>query len=286
MTEAPKVSEEMARRLLKHRAVDSHKGDNGIVLVVGGSWLYHGAPYLSATAAERSGVDLVYLCIPESNATAVRALSPNLIIVPRPDVKLTVGAVNKVLKWIPEDKINATVIGPGLGRQTMDGVVKMVSELKLKGSKILLDADALRTPAVEAAKNMQAVITPHSGEFKRIFNVEPEKSIESRVDQVRELASKSGLVILLKGHISVISDGKRVAINDRGTPAMTVGGTGDVLSGIVAGLMAKGLDPFDAASLGAYFNGLAGEAAASKLGMHIVATDVVNEIAKVMMPFD
>ncbi len=286
MIDAPKVSEEMARRLLKHRPPDSHKGENGVVLVVGGSWLYHGAPFLSATAAERSGVDLVYLCVPESNATAVRALSPNLIVIPRPDVKLTVGAVNKVLKWIPEEKINATVIGPGLGRQKMDGVVKLISEMKLKGSKILLDADALRTPAVDAAKNTQTVVTPHSGEFKRLFNTEPEKSIETRINQVRDLAEKNGIVILLKGPISVISDGKRVAINDRGTPAMTVGGTGDVLAGVVAGLMAKGLDPFDAASLGAYFNGLAGEAAASRLGMHIVASDIVGELAKVMMPFD
>jgi ADP-dependent NAD(P)H-hydrate dehydratase len=286
LIDAPKVSEETARRLLKRRAVDSHKGDNGIVLVVGGSWLYHGAPFLSATAAERTGVDLVYLCVPESNVTAIRALSPNLIVIPRPDVKLTVGAVNKVMKWIPEKKINATVIGPGLGRQNMDGVVKLISELKLKGSKILLDADALRTSPVAAAKNAQTVITPHAGEFQRIFNVEPEKSIETRVNQVRDLAEKSGVTILLKGHISVISDGKHVAINDKGTPAMTVGGTGDVLSGVVAGLLAKGLEPFDAASLGAYFNGLAGEAAANKLGMHILASDLVEELAKVMMPFD
>ncbi len=252
--------------------------------VVGGGRLYHGAPFLSASAALRSGIDLVYLCVPQSIATAVRALSPNLIVIPRPDVKLTVGAVNKLLKWLPE--LNAITVGPGLGRQRTDGACKLVRELDSDGVKVVLDADGLRSDIVKAVKDREAVITPHAGEFRRLFNTDTQSSVESRIKKVREMSEKNGVIILLKGRVDVISDGDRVAVNHTGSPAMTAGGTGDVLSGIVAGLLAKGLEPFYAASAAAYFNGLAGEKAAEKMGMHIVASDLINELPEVMRKYD
>ncbi|MFQ6134731.1 MAG: NAD(P)H-hydrate dehydratase [Nitrososphaerales archaeon] len=284
MAEAVKVSEEMIRSVLKPRSPDSRKGDNGVVAVVGGGRLYHGAPFLSASAALRSGVDLAYLCVPQSIATAVRALSPNVIVIPRPDVKLTVGAVNKLLKWLPE--VDAVVVGPGLGRQRTDGACKLVRELASDGVKVVLDADGLRSDIVEAVKGGEAVITPHAGEFRRLFNTDIESSVESRVEKVREMSEKSGVTILLKGRVDVISDGGRAALNHTGSPAMTAGGTGDVLSGVVAGLLAKGLEPFYAASSAAYFNGLAGEKAAERRGMHIVASDLIDELPGVMRKFD
>ncbi|HEY4699449.1 MAG TPA: NAD(P)H-hydrate dehydratase [Nitrososphaerales archaeon] len=284
MVQTVKVTEEMVRTNLRNRALDSRKGQNGVVSVIGGSRLYHGAPFLAAYAALRSGVDLVYLSVPQSISTAVRALSPDLIIIPRPDVKLTTGAVNRLLNWLPET--GSAVIGPGLGHQKRDGVCKLVSELALKDIKIVLDADALTNDIVNKVRNKKSVITPHAGEFKRVFNVEVESSVESRIEKVEEMARRSGVTILLKGPIDVISDGEKTALNHTGSQAMTVGGTGDVLSGIVAGLLAKGLEPFYAASIAAYFNGLAGEKAAEKRGMHIVASDLFNEIPAVMKPFD
>jgi NAD(P)H-hydrate epimerase len=284
MAEALKVSEEMIRSVLKPRSPDSRKGENGVVAVVGGGRLYHGAPFLSASAALRSGIDLVYLCVPQSIATAVRALSPNLIVIPRPDVKLTVGAVNKLLKWLPE--LNAITVGPGLGRQRTDGACKLVREIDSDGVKVVLDADGLRSDIVKAVKDREAVITPHAGEFRRLFNTDIQSSVESRIKKVREMSEKNGVTILLKGRVDVISDGDRVAVNHTGSPAMTAGGTGDVLSGIVTGLLAKGLEPFYAASAAAYFNGLAGEKAAEKMGMHIVASDLINELPEVMRKYD
>lgn len=284
MTETIRISEETAKTILKPRSPDSRKGENGVVAVVGGGRLYHGAPFLSAAAALRSGVDLVYLCVPQPIATAVRALSPDFIVIPRPDVKLTVGAVNKLLKWLPD--VGAAVVGPGLGRQKMDGACKLVRELAFKGVKLVLDADALNKGVVEAAGGREAVVTPHAGEFKRVFDVELDRTVESRVEKVREMAERSRVTILLKGRVDVISDGVRVALNYTGSPAMTVGGTGDVLSGVTAALLAKGVEPFYAASLAAYFNGLAGENAAEKRGMHIVASDLLEEIPRVMMKFD
>ncbi len=278
------VSQEVASSAFKPRRADSRKGENGVIGVVGGSSLYHGAPTLTALAALRSGVDLVYLCVPRAISTAVRAISPNLIVLPLPDSKMTIGNANKLLKWLP--KIQALAMGPGMARQRTDGMIRIVGELASNGVKILLDADGLHKEVVARLRERPAVITPHAGEFARVFGVELITETEKRVAAVKEAASQSRVTILLKGRVDVISDGSRVALNRTGTAAMTVGGTGDVLSGVVAGLMAKGAEPFEAAVAGAYVNGLAGERAAERLGLHITATDVIEELPFVMKQFD
>jgi len=282
---AATISEEDVRKLFKPRRRDSRKGENGVVVVVGGGRLYHGAPFLTASAALRSGMDLVFLAVPKAISEAVRALSPNLIVIPLPDVKLTVGSVNKLLRWLP-DRVDSAAIGPGLGRQKTDGICKLARELALSGVKLVLDADALRREVIEAVKGRQVVVTPHSGEFRRLFDVELAARVDERVEKVREMAASSGVTILLKGMVDVVSDGARVNLNYTGTPAMTTGGTGDVLTGIVAGFLAKGLDPFEAASAAAYVNGLAGERVAERLGMHITASDLIEELPYVLKNLD
>lgn len=278
------VSEELVKSTMKSRSPDSRKGENGSVAVIGGGRIYHGAPFLSASAALRSGVDLVYLCVPQIITSAVRSLSPNIIVIPRPDVKITIGAVNKFLKWLP--KVDAAVIGPGLDRQRTDGSSKLVRELLLDGTKVVIDADALRTDIIESAKNKSAVLTPHAGEFTRLFGIDLDLSLDSRMESVKKMAADSQLTILLKGKVDIISDGTNIALNRTGSAAMTAGGTGDVLSGIVAGLLAKGLEPFNAAAVGAYFNGLIGEKVAESKGFHLVASDMIDNISNVMMNFD
>lgn len=278
------ATKRLAAKAFRPRRAESRKGENGIVCVVGGSALYHGAPFLAASGALRSGVDLVYLAVPRVIATAVRALSPNLIVMPLPDVKLTPGCVNRLLKWLP--KVDALVLGPGLGKQRPDGMQLLVRELCSSGVKILLDADALVSAVVQEVKGKPSVITPHAGEFKRVFDRDCGSSEKERAEAVREQAALAATTILLKGPTDVISDGARVVLNRTGTPAMTVGGTGDVLSGLVAGLMSKGAEPMDAAIAGAYANGLAGERAAARLGLHITATDVLEELPPVLRQFD
>jgi|TARA_Y100000031_G_scaffold142367_1_gene171833 NAD(P)H-hydrate epimerase len=278
------VSEKYVRSVLKPRNPDSRKGENGSVAVIGGGRLYHGAPFLTASSALRCGVDLLYLCVPQTITTAVRALSPNIIVIPRPDVKLTIGAVNKLLRWLP--KVDSIVLGPGLGRQRTDGSTKLVRELASDGVKVVLDADALRTDIVNTVKGRNAVITPHLGEFKRLFDIDITTSLDDRVEAVKKMAAKNDITILLKSRIDVISNGTKVILNKTGSPAMTAGGTGDILSGIVAGLLAKGLDAFDAAALGAFFNGLAGEKVAETKGFHLVASDMLDEIPSTMMKFE
>lgn len=279
-----RVTEDLVSKALPRRRPDSRKGENGVVAVIGGSWLYHGAPTLAALSALRSGVDLVYLAVPRVISTAVRALSPNLIVIPLPDSKLTPGCVNKLLGMLPP--INAAVLGPGLGKQKTEGMRRLARELAIAKTKILLDADALTSDVVAVVKGRPSVVTPHAGEFRRVFGLEVGPEMAERAEAVKAKAYESGTTILLKGRVDVISDGERVALNETGTAAMTVGGTGDVLSGLVAGIMAREVEPFLAAAVGAYVNGLAGERAASRLGFHMVATDLLEEIPLVMKNFD
>jgi NAD(P)H-hydrate epimerase len=279
-----KVDAGFVAGVIPARKKDSHKRMNGTVCVVGGSRLYHGAPFLCASGAMRSGVDLVFIAVPAPIASPIRALSPDFIVVPLPDSKLTRGNVSKLLAWVPE--VDAFAVGPGLGPQKPELVAQALNRMKGEGRALVVDADALRQQIIQSLKGTPAVVTPHAREFERLFGVKLPDDLDGRVTVVAAQAKAAGLTVLLKGPTDLISDGSRVALNDTHSPAMTVGGTGDVLTGIVAGLLAKKVAPFDAACAGAYINGAAGAEAAKELGMHITASDVVNQIANVTKRFD
>jgi ADP-dependent NAD(P)H-hydrate dehydratase len=278
------VDERMVRDAIPPRRKDAHKRMNGTVCVVGGSRLYHGAPFLCASGAMRAGVDLVYIAVPASIAPSVRALSPDFIVVPLPDGKLTRGNVSKVLSWV--ERVDAYAVGPGLGAQNPEWVAHALNEMKGEGRGLVVDADALRPQVLGSLKGTRAVVTPHAGEFERLFGVTLPQDVGGRVEAVSSCAKRAEVTVLLKGPTDVIADGKRVALNETHSPAMTVGGTGDVLTGITAGLVAKGAEPFEAACAAAYVNGAAGVEAAKLLGMHITASDVANQIGNVMKRFD
>lgn len=278
------VDEEIVKKAVKPRKVSSHKGQNGVVLVIGGSWMYHGAPFLSAMAALRAGVDLAYIAAPEKTSISIRALSPNVIVIPLTDLRLTRGASRRFMKILPS--VDSIVIGPGLAEGSEKGIEYVIQEALALDKKLVLDATALYPGVLQRVSGRKVVMTPHAGEFKRVFREELSTELYERINKVKEKASESKVTILLKGMIDVISDGERTAINKTGTPAMTTGGTGDVLTGIVAALLAKGAEPFEAAAAGAWINGRAGEEATSIYGLHIAATDVIECIPKVMKPFD
>ena len=278
------VDEEFVRDVVKPRSRRSHKGENGVVLVVGGSWLYHGAPFLAAMAALRTGVDLAYIAAPEKVATAIRSLSPNLIVLPLTDMKLTRGAARRVLKLLPE--ADSLVIGPGLASGSEPGIEVVVEEAAAQGKGVVLDATALYPGILAKVRGRRVVLTPHAGEYRRVFGRQVPEELELRASEVRDRAQGEKITILLKGWVDVISDGVDVAVNRTGTPAMTVGGTGDILAGVVAALLAKGADPFKAAAAGAWINGKAGEKAAERHGLHILATDLIDMLPEVLKPFD
>lgn len=280
------VDEAYVRAKLPPRRRDSHKGMNGVVCVVGGSRTYHGAPFLCAMAAARTGSDLVYLAVPSVVATPVRSLSPDLIVLPLPDSKLTRGNAKRLASWLPD--LGCIGIGPGLGPQNPVELKSALATLSAKCQSLVVDADALRPDILEAPQGQLAkmVVTPHAREFERLFGQKVPDALEARVPVVRKAAGEHGVVVLLKGPTDVVSDGESVGLNNTHSPAMTVGGTGDVLTGVTSGLCAKGMGRFEAACCAAYVNGLAGAGAANELGLHIVASDVVERIPKAMKRFD
>ncbi len=271
-------------KVVPPRKKDSHKRMNGTVCVVGGSRLYHGAPFLCATGAMRSGVDLVYIAVPASIAAPIRALSPDFIVVPLPDSKLTRGNVSKLMAWV--SGVDTFAVGPGLGAQKPESVAQALNQFKGEGRSLVVDADALRPQILPSLKGARSVVTPHAGEFERLFGERLPDDLEGRVKTVSAHAKKSAVTVLLKGPTDVISDGDRVGLNNIHSPAMTVGGTGDVLTGVTAGLLARRVSPFEAACAAAFINGSAGFEAAGQYGMHITASDVANQIANAMKKFD
>jgi ADP-dependent NAD(P)H-hydrate dehydratase len=278
------IDEKMVGTVIPPRKKTSHKRMNGTVCVVGGSRLYHGAPFLCGTGAMRSGVDLVFLAVPAMIAPSVRALSPDFIVIPLPDAKLSRGNVSKLMSWV--EGVDTFAVGPGLGPQKPEWVAQALNEMKGTPGGLVVDADALRPQVLASLRSAHAVVTPHAKEFERLFGEALPDDLEGRVDAVTRCAKKGGVTVLLKGPTDIVSDGTRTALNDTHSPAMTVGGTGDVLTGVTAGLMAKRVTPFEAACAAVYINGSAGVEAAKLYGLHITASDVANQIANVMKGFD
>jgi ADP-dependent NAD(P)H-hydrate dehydratase len=274
----------LVQDLVVPRIATSKKGDNGIVLVVGGNRIYHGAPLLASLAALRSGTDLVYTAVPRSNIVATRSFSPNIIALPLPDDKLTVGSSNRLLAEIPK-RPDSAAIGMGMTIAKPAALLTIIKGLLARGSKLVLDASALIPSMLDEISGTETIITPHIGEYKRIFGENLPDSEVERISNIQKCAKQYRIVILLKGWIDIISDGERVGINRTHNCAMTVGGTGDILTGIVAGLLTK-VKPFEASLLGSYFNGVAGNLAYKRIGLHLAATDLLEDLPTAMKPFD
>ncbi len=279
------LSSSLVETFIPARNSKSRKGDNGIVLVVGGSYIYHGAPILSSIAALKCGSDLVYTSVPKVNVSSTRAISPNLIVIPLVDQKLTLGAVKKLIGALPRNLHSAT-IGMGLAIQERNSLLHFVKSLLDRDVRLSLDASALIPEVLPILANKNVVVTPHAGEFKRLFGSSPSDSMDERIKLVEEKSKEFGITVLLKGATDVISDGFTTYLNEKKTPAMTVGGTGDVLSGLVAGLLSRNRNSLESAAAAAFINGVSGESAQKRLGLHMTSMDLLDEIPSAMMPFD
>jgi hydroxyethylthiazole kinase-like uncharacterized protein yjeF len=245
--------------LLKKRPQQAHKGFGGEVLIIGGG-PYQGAPYLAGLGALRAGADIVRIASPVFEPV------PDLIY-ERLEGKI-IGAehIEQIMVFV--DQADVVLMGNGLGSRSHH-VVRAIAP---HCTRAVFDADALRTPLPESG---DAIYTPHAGEFERMTGRQPGDDLVSRARAVRDAAAKG--TILLKGPIDIISDGERVRFNRTGTPLMTVGGTGDVLAGITAGLFCQ-LPAFDAACIAAYANGRAGMAVEKVRAGGMLASDLVDHI--------
>ena len=279
------ITSKLVKKFIPIRKSSSRKGDNGKVLVLGGSYIYHGAPALSSLAALRTGADLVYTCVPKINVQSTRAVSPNLIVIPLADSKLTRGAVNKLLGQIPSD-LDSSTIGMGLSIQDPEALKLLVKSLLDRDVRLSLDASALVNYILPLLSGKNVIVTPHPGEFKRMFGEVPPESKKSRIAMVEKFAKKHSVTIILKGSTDIISNGTTTYLNTKNIPAMTVGGTGDILSGIISGILAQNRDVLESAVTATYFNGLAGKMTQKKFGTHMTATDLLDVLPNVMKSFD
>jgi len=275
----------MVRKYIPPRNLNSRKGDNGKVLVVGGSYMYHGAPILSSLAALRTGADLVYTAVPKVNAQASRAISPDLIVIPLADSKLTRGSVNKLLGQIPVG-IDSAAIGMGLAVENIEALKLLIKSLIERDVRLSLDASALRKEILPIIKGKNVVVTPHSGEFERIFGEKIPSNKKTRISTLEKLAKKNSITILLKGQDDIITDGVMTLINSKKTPAMTVGGTGDVLSGIVASMLSRNRNVLESTASAAFLNGQAGKIIQKQFGTHMIASDLIDVLPLVAKMFD
>jgi NAD(P)H-hydrate epimerase len=262
------------------RRDDSHKRQNGVVTVIAGSKDYIGAPVLAAMGAFRTGADLIFILTPSDIRNTVASFIPDFITIPAHKGEVESSDIIKMYK-LPRLKGSTFVIGPGM--METDTTKEALLELLRNKEKrnIIIDASALSIMDEEHLFLLQyhnTVLTPHRGEFRKIFKRKLTGEIEENCKIVSEVALKWQTTILLKGYLDIISDGKRTKINKTGHAGMTVGGTGDVLTGIVAALLSVNNDPFISAYLGAYISGKAGEFAAEKYGVGLMASDIPEHI--------
>ena len=268
--------------ILPDRDPEAHKGSFGKILLLCGSRGYTGAAYLSAMGALRSGAGLVYLGVPES-IYAIEAVKLNEpVVFPLPDEggKMSEKAVPEILERL--GKMDAVLMGCGMG---MSPGTLAVLEAVLKNAKcpVVLDADGINL--VSAHKDLlrgrtaPTVLTPHDGEFLRAGGILG----EDRMASAAEFAREQGCLLLLKGHRTCISDGEVCFENTTGNPGMAVGGSGDVLAGMIVSLLGQGIAPLEAAACGAWLHGAAGDLCAAQLGQYgMLPTDMLNVLPRLL----
>jgi ADP-dependent NAD(P)H-hydrate dehydratase / NAD(P)H-hydrate epimerase len=277
------VEPEDVRAWLPVRPPDTHKRRTGVVLVVAGSRRMTGAPRLVAEGAFRTGAGLVTVALPAGILPVVQATTTEATFLPIPE-----GPAGSVVEagWdeLAErlDAFDALAIGPGLttDEETPEFVRRMVRQSSVP---VVVDADALNAFAGRAGdlglRRAPAILTPHTGEFARLFGMPAAEVLEDRPGLARKAAAETGCVVVLKGARTVVAlpEGQ-VRVNPTGSPALATGGTGDVLTGAVAALLARGAAPPEAASAAAYIHGLAGEIAAARTGEGTVASEVARAL--------
>ncbi|MFH1471405.1 MAG: NAD(P)H-hydrate dehydratase [Nanoarchaeota archaeon] len=261
---------------LKKRSPDSRKGQNGSVLVVGGSRQYYGSPALVALAALRAGADLVYLLVPEHIAPTVASYSPDLIVWGYKGEYLNKGATDLFSEL--REKTDVMVIGNGLTKKSdvLKVAEKMIREYK---KPCVIDADAIVAGGY-GIKN--AVYTPHVKEFERLAGRALPQDFGAQKSLVNSIAENFDSTVLLKGKIDIASDGKIMLLNKTGNSGMTCGGTGDTLAGVCGALLAQKNSALNSAICAAHINGAAGDLAYKKFGNSLIASDIITELPNVL----
>ena len=277
-----RLNHELVLSLLPDRNPWGHKGNFGKLLLLCGSRGYTGAAFFAAMGALRSGAGLVFLGVPESiyGIEAVKLNEP--VIFPLPDAggRLSADAVPEILTRLSQ--MDAVLVGPGLGQS--EGTLAVVRAVLEKAEcPVVVDADGINVLRAHRdllrGRKSPTILTPHDGEFARLGGIIG----EDRMAAAAALADDLGCVVLLKGHETCVTDGTDGYINPTGNSGMAVGGSGDVLAGVITALLGAGLPPLEAAACGAWLHGAAGDRCAAELGQYgMLPTDMLSALPRLM----
>lgn len=269
-------------QILPDRDISSHKGDFGRVLMLCGSRGYTGAAALSAMGALRCGAGLVYLGVPESiyAIEAVKLTEAVVFPLPERDGMFAEAAIDNLLQMLPQ--MDAVLLGPGMGC-SLDTFKLTKTVLEKFPGTVILDADGINVLSghidLLRGRTGSTILTPHLGEFKRIGG----DLTEDRVRSAKDFAKRTNTVVLLKGYNTVITDGTNIFVNPTGNPGMAVGGSGDVLAGIIAALVGQKIEPIMAAACGAWIHGAAGDICAKEIGQYgLLPTDMLSVLPRLL----
>ena len=267
----------MVLNILPDRDPWGHKGDFGKILLLCGSRGYTGAAYFAAMGALRAGAGLVFLGVPESiyAIEAVKLNEPVVFELPDADGMLSREAIPEILERLP--RMDAVLVGCGLG-QSEDTLAVVRAVLEDARCPVVLDADGINLLAAHKdllrGREYPTILTPHEGEFARLGGIIG----GDRQAAAEKMARDLGCILLLKGHRTCVTDGVHTYINHTGNPGMAVGGSGDVLAGIITALLGQGIEPLEAAACGAWLHGRAGDLCAEKLGQYAMLPSDMLEI--------
>ena len=276
--------------VLPPRAPDSNKGNFGRVLIVAGSRGMSGAAVLCAGAALRGGAGLVKLAVPQGILPLVAVANPCYLTAPLPEDEhgqLADQAQGELLSLARANDVLA--LGPGLGRSP--AITALVSSLLSQVQiPIVLDADGLNALQHHTnclkGRSAPLILTPHPGEFARLLDSDVATVQNQRQELAVRFAADHGVILVLKGNGTVVTDGRRAYRNTTGNPGMATGGTGDVLTGLIAALLGQKLEPFAAAQLGVHLHGLAGDMARDDLGeVSLIASDLLDYLPRALRTF-
>ncbi len=275
------ITQKDVERLLPRRKRDTHKGDYGKILLLCGSTGFTGAAAFAAKAALRTGAGLVYLGVPDGiyEIEAVKLDEPVVFPLPEHEGRLSQNACDKIRQMLPRMDAVLFGCGSGLGEGTEAVLRFLLREAKCP---LVLDADGITLVSKHKdelrGRTSPTILTPHDGEFARL---QPDQI--PRQIQTERLAADLGCIIVRKGHRSIITDGCRSYENQTGNPGMATGGSGDVLAGIIVSLLGQRLLPLDAAALGVWLHGQAGDLCASRLGEYgMLPSDMVEELPRLL----
>ncbi|MEM4522544.1 MAG: ADP/ATP-dependent (S)-NAD(P)H-hydrate dehydratase [Nitrososphaeria archaeon] len=267
------ITKELIQTLTSNFKSSNIIEDNS-VLIVGGSWLHHGPPFLAASSALKTGIVKVYLAAPKTLSTVFRIMSSDIIVLPLPDMKFTKGCARRLLKWMPN--VSSILLGPGLGKGCRDGLEVFIKESK--NLPLILVDDALHYDIIRLLNNKMHLIILTAKEFSRLFNVPLPEDAKEKINLIASKAKEVKVTIYLKDTIDMISDGETTfTFNPIPTQPILYGSL-SVLAGIATAFSSIGFSSLEAAALGAYINGKIHSLIYQERGKHYITSDLIDYI--------